>query len=306
MFTANLSTARHQQTNGQAEIAVRTYKRSAKKFASVTNLDWDDKLALLEFALNNSISASTGFTPFYLAFGFNPRTLPEEYVIQNRINSSTSDAHQLLADLSQNLSLAQESIQAAQELQRTQYNLRHDSSPSYTIGDVVLLSSEGINWPSFANSPSASIPPYLGPFKITHIDSARDNITLEFPSFLQSSRFHPTFHVSRLRPFVQRTDSFPGWRDSHARPAPIAVNEAGQDLFEVDRILSKRTFNRKTQYLLGFRGYPDSHNEWYTFDPQNRHDWQSEWTLLFAFDPSVGRYEPAITSSSRRRNPRRG
>ena len=80
-FELQLSTARHQQTNGQAEIAIRTYKRTARKFPGLLDKDeWDSNLSILEFALNNSISAATGFSPFQLAFGFSPRCFPEEYI----------------------------------------------------------------------------------------------------------------------------------------------------------------------------------------------------------------------------------
>jgi hypothetical protein len=63
----NLSTARHQQTDGQSEITIRTYKRTAKKFASILNTDWDRSLHFIEFAMNNSVSVSTGFTPIFFS-----------------------------------------------------------------------------------------------------------------------------------------------------------------------------------------------------------------------------------------------
>ena len=79
-ITLHTSTARHQQTNGQAEIAIRTYKRTARKYPKLLDsVEWETNLVLLEFALNNSINASSGFTPYYLACGFKPRCFPEEY-----------------------------------------------------------------------------------------------------------------------------------------------------------------------------------------------------------------------------------
>ena len=56
---------------------------------------------------------------------------------------------------------------------------------------------------------------------------------------------------------------------------------------------------RKVEYLIGFKGYPDSHNEWQVFDPNNSLSWFAEWDILQQFDPSVGSKpkSPAAPSS---------
>ena len=283
----NLSTARHQQTDGQAEIAIRTYKRTAKKFASISNSDWDEQVSMMEFCLNYSISASTGFTPFFLAFGFRPRTVPVDYEFLNGRSSKTkeSEAHNLLRIITDSISKAQQAISSAQLGQAEQYNSKRRPSPKYAVGDLVFLSSDGINWPSYSSSPKESIPSYLGPFFISHVDRNRDNVTLLFPEQIQRSRFHPTFHTSKLKPFSDRALLFPDWQDQFERPGPIL---GSSNLFEVDRILNKRSFRKQTQYLIGFRGYPNSANEWQTFNPKLPHEWIDEWAILQAFDPSVG------------------
>ena len=295
----HLSTARHQQSDGQSEIAIRTYKRTAKKFASVTNADWDEKVSLVEFALNNSISASTGFTPFYLAFGFSPRTISDEYDWLND-QDLTQDSHQLLAIIQDSIAKAKLAISQSQQQQSDQYNRHRTVAPSYAVGDLVLLSSEGINWPSLITSPSESIPSYFGPLEVIAVDSARDNLTLKFPHVL-APRFCPTFHVSVVKPYVSRTKSFPSWRDSYDRPLPV-VGIDGQELFEVDRVLDKRILrkSKKVEYLLGFRGYPDSHNQWYPFNPLSHDEWINEWNLLQAFDPSVGPFTVSALNPPRR------
>ena len=164
----------------------------------------------------------------------------------------------------------------------------------------MLLSSEGINWPSYIASPSDSIPNYFGPLVIETVDSTRDNVTLRFPHEL-APRFSPTFHTSVVKPFVSRLTAFPSWRDDYERPMPVDVLD-GQELFEVDRIVEKRTLRSgKVEYLLGFRGYPDSHNQWYPFNRNALHDWKDEWGLLERFDPTVGPYPtpPIIRRSTR-------
>ena len=63
-----MSTAFHPQTDGQTERANRTLEDMLRNFVSYKQTDWEDKLPLLEFAYNNSVQASTGFSPFKLLY----------------------------------------------------------------------------------------------------------------------------------------------------------------------------------------------------------------------------------------------
>ena len=277
------STARHQQTNGQAEIAIRTYKRTARKYSSIVGEDWVHTIHLLEFALNNSVSASTGFTPFFLAFGFQPRCFPEEYerlaAIQN------AEAESLLETVEDSLAKAQDAIRQSQLLQKEQYDKHHSDGPKFNVNDLVLLSSDGINWPSLAHLPEAMRPLHLGPLKIVAVDKDRENYTLEFPAFMQKSRFHPTFHVSRLKPFKSRATVFPTWRDTFERPGPVKVSETGEDLYEVNRVLGHRILGggKRWEFTLGFKGYPDSHGQPFSFTMGQAQSWKDEKELLLAY-----------------------
>jgi len=77
-----LATARHQSANGQAEVQVRIVKNVLRKFANYSQDNWSDVLPLVEFSLNNSISSSTGYSPFYLFNGFEPRVFPDEFLVE--------------------------------------------------------------------------------------------------------------------------------------------------------------------------------------------------------------------------------
>ena len=280
-FELQLSTARHQQTNGQAEIAIRTYKRTARKFPGLLDKDeWDSNLRVLEFALNNSISAATGFSPFQLAFGFSPRCFPEEYI--RATTSLSDDTENFLEQISSNIAKAQYAIKKSQSTQQDQYNKRRIPGQKYSPGDLVFLSSDGINWPSLTTVPDSLRPKWVGPLKIKTVDHERENYELEFPSSMQKGRLWPQFHVSKLKPFLNRVDEFPVWKDDFDRPEPVTTNGKGEELFEVDRILGHKRMGKQNtwKFLLGFKGYPDSHNEWNTLQASNVVDWIEEWPLL--------------------------
>ena len=89
------------------------------------------------------------------------------------------------------------------------------------------------------------------------------------------SRFWPTFHVSHLKKYQSREAAFPTWRDEYERPDPTAHSSTGQPLFEVDRILGHKKYGRnKYEFLIGFKGYPDSQREPQIFNPLDPYDWK--------------------------------
>ncbi|POM73331.1 Pol protein [Phytophthora palmivora] len=61
-----ISTADHPQTDGQTERVNRVLEDTLRSICAEAPRSWSDELPVVEFALNNAVHASTGFTPFYL------------------------------------------------------------------------------------------------------------------------------------------------------------------------------------------------------------------------------------------------
>ncbi|POM76707.1 Pol protein [Phytophthora palmivora] len=61
-----MSPADHPQTDGQAERVNRGLEDTLCSICTEAPQSWSDQLPMVEFALNNAVLASTGFTPFYL------------------------------------------------------------------------------------------------------------------------------------------------------------------------------------------------------------------------------------------------
>ncbi len=78
-----------------------------------------------------------------------------DYEFLNGRSSKTKEsaAHNLLRIITDSISKAQQAISSAQLSQAEQYNSKHRPSPKYAVGDLVFLSSDGINWPSYSSSP---------------------------------------------------------------------------------------------------------------------------------------------------------
>ena len=67
--TLAMSSGFHPRTDGQTERANRSIEEMLRAYVGKRQNDWDDRLGMVEFAYNNSVHRSSGFTPFYLCYG---------------------------------------------------------------------------------------------------------------------------------------------------------------------------------------------------------------------------------------------
>jgi hypothetical protein len=103
--------------------------------------------------------------------------------------------------------------------------------------------------------PKAKLAPqWYGPFKV--VWATPTNCRLELPSQM---KIHPIFHNSLLKPYVKTLAHGPNF----AWPPPEIIGEE-EGHYKIEKILQEwPTRNKKsTQYLVKWKGYPDSKNSW--------------------------------------------
>jgi hypothetical protein len=81
------------------------------------------------------------------------------------------------------------------------------------------------------------------------------NYRLELPT---QWSIHPVFHIDLLMPYHET----PIHGTNYQHPPPDLVE--GEEEYEVETVLASRRFGRgkKLQYLVKWKGYPDSDNQW--------------------------------------------
>jgi transposase InsO family protein len=83
-----MSTSYHPQTDGQTENLVRTVS-DTQRALSADYPNWAAILPAVEFAINSSKHASTGYTPFYLCYDqevITPATIDFQKLAKNNTN----------------------------------------------------------------------------------------------------------------------------------------------------------------------------------------------------------------------------
>src|SRR6202795_4957128 len=67
-----MATAFHPETDGASERVIRSVNQILRSFVNDHQTDWNEKLPLVEFALNSSVNSSSKFAPFELNYGWMP------------------------------------------------------------------------------------------------------------------------------------------------------------------------------------------------------------------------------------------
>ena len=236
----NMSTKNHPQTDGQTENANGVLEDTLRHFVGPFQDDWDDKLAVAEFAMNNAWNSSIQNTPFMLNYGQNPDD-PTIHFLRQRNKSVNA----LVGRWSEQLAKAKECLQAAQDRQKAAANKHRRDAPDYQPGDEVLLHT---SYFKLAAGKSRKLAPrWVGPFKIVKaVGKAKLAYQIELPDVVRN--MHPVFHVSALRPY-NRSGSY--------QPPPLPVFIDGQPEYEVDYISDTRYSGKRRQYRMHWLGMQD-------------------------------------------------
>jgi hypothetical protein len=242
-----MSSAFHPQSDGQTERMNRVLEDMLRNYVDPSQDDWDQHLALAEFAVNNSVNQSTQETPFYLNFGEHPRT-----PLNLQLRPETVPAAKKLCERVQdNVKVAKQYLQQAQQRMTACAN-RNRRDVTYQEGTEVMLNTKNIRL-KVVGTPKL-LPRWVGPFRVSTVIS-KVAMRLDLPTLWQ---IHNAFHVSLLKPYA---------RDDRCQPLPNPIRfEEGAPVFEVEKVLNMRVVKRgrksSTEYLVKWLGFTQEHNTW--------------------------------------------
>jgi hypothetical protein len=249
-----MSTAFHPQTDGQSEKMNDLVEQILRIYTPYRAANWDKRLAAVEFAINNSVQHSTGYTPFFLNYGYHPDSVLD--LVMGHSNDKNQSVTEWTEQLETDFAEAQKNLAEAQERQRQYFN-KHHKEEEFKIGDRVMLST-GKGRTSFLHGPG--IHPdakfkqrFVGPFRVEE-RIGNNAYLLKLPTTWKQ---HPVFHISRLKAWAEGErvrKNLPGHQ-----PGPLKKTE---DTYEVEKILDTRVSNGKRQYLVLWKGYPRYDATW--------------------------------------------
>ncbi|POM73701.1 Pol protein, partial [Phytophthora palmivora] len=211
-----MSTADHPQTDGQTERVNCVLEDTLRSICAEAPRSWSGQLPMVEFALNNAVHASTGFTPFYLnglrrpqvpltlrggtvasiVSGGEARKAFSSQVSEIEPESLKRQLSSFIDDRLTLISQVRDAMALAQDKQKEYSDKKSRGNLSvFTVGDLVLLNTKNLPLTLVRSIGSSKLKHrFIGPFAVLARHGAA--YTIDLP---KSMATHPTFYVGRLK-----------------------------------------------------------------------------------------------------------
>ncbi|MCO5547590.1 hypothetical protein L7F22_001041 [Adiantum nelumboides] len=247
------NSAYHPQTDGQTERVNQILEEMLRHYIQNRLASWEEYLPLVEFAYNNAPHSVTGMTPFQAAYGHTP-LVPTNFVLQHKV----ALADQLVQEMQDILVQVRDKLIHVQQKYQKQAN-KHRRHAEFNGGDMVLLYVASHRYKTVKSVFPKLRPRFYGPFKIIKKNSVV-SYKLELPP--SWGKLHPTFHISRLKQYIQGDSPVPELssyvpeiEDEHVILVPEMILDVRQK--ETRRKLT-------TEFLVKWMDLDESDSTWQT------------------------------------------
>ena len=193
-----------------------------------------------------------------MRFGKSPRLLPP-LIPEDDTAEAEPNARALIKRMTHIEQSAQDNLLAAKIKQAPHANKDRSLTFPFRVGDrVVLTTLHRRREYKSGDRPRAAkfMPRYDGPYTITATDETHSTVTLDIPN---KPHLFPVFHSSEVHPFKENNDDLFPQRALHP-PPPITIDDHQE--FFIEKIVDERQRNRKTQYLVRWRGEGPEGDKW--------------------------------------------
>ena len=248
-------TAYHPQSRGQVERMNAVVSQTLRcLMTNVTDLNrWKDFLPTIEMVVNSLPNRSTGYSPFFLMYGYH-HVLPIE-LLKGDESTNVETLSKFLDRTQEVWHSARAQMEKVVAAQKKYYNQKH-RDVQFAVGASVLLSTQNLRLKGIPHKLQRKFcGQFCGPYKVLE-KIGTQAYRFKLPN---TWRIHPVFHVSLLKP----------WRPSVVQQVPgeVELEDADQpQYFDVEKILrwrwSSKNRRRRREFLVLWQGYPMEDAEW--------------------------------------------
>ena len=262
--TKRMSAPSHPQTDGQTEVTIRSIKEMVRHFVNAQHNNWHQMLPLLEFAYNDSVHSSTGYTPFFLNYGRHPYSMMDLVLnasLPKSLARCAPDTRTVIQDLRKALTNAKATLHRTQQKLILQLGEQRSAPVVYKPGDMVSISIKHFKQESksIPGNPSTMkfAPRYFGPVPV--VDRVGTNAyRLDLSKDPLLKHLHPVINVAHLR-LIKTSDEY-----RQSEQPPETVKFEGKEEYVIDKIINDR-YNKKRkryEYLTMWKGFSLTKAKW--------------------------------------------
>ena len=314
---AAMTTSFHPQANGQAENTNQTMETVLRAYVDPRQEDWDRHLAAVEFCINDSVHAATGYSPFQLVYGESPLSHLDLFLLSAKQEEELGDtpsqrvqldaAARFMEKWRRNLSDARLKMEKAQLLQKHYFDARR-KEVEFQLGDRLLVSKKHMTLPADRDLPWKLRSLWEGPYTVTRV--LKDDgdkafaYKLDLPVHVKRTGLHDVFSADRVVKY--RGES--RW-PSQQENVPETVMVEGQREHFVEKILRHRDVKPpgrvrrgevkrpRREYLVKWEGLPLGEAQWRTVEKLNRGGILGAWRT---YERDLGNKDPQLMSEEAR------
>lgn len=251
-----LASSHHPQHDGQTEIVNRQLETMLRAYVKEDRESWCDWIPLLEHAYNAKTHAATGSTPYFLLYGFEPRSTLDLSEISVRAIERSKETDTFLKELQMHRESARRSIARAQAKQAAWYN-KGRKVVDFEPGDLVLVNPHKLEWVESTGVGKKLVQRWIGPFEVQqriNDNTYRLRLNPSYPG-------NPIFNIEHLKGYKRSPEEF-GERTKldDTRAAPEG------EVYELEKIIGHKYDKRRRTmtYLVRWAGYSPLYDEWKT------------------------------------------
>lgn len=253
-----LSTARHPQTDGQTEIVNQFIEKTLRAYIRAKTHTWTKWLPMVEHVYNSNVHDSTGYSPYFLLYGFQPRG-PENLVggtgkAVERPYGTSALADEFLEELLTIRQAAQDALVLAQQSQARAHDKGRKELQDWEPGTLVLVNPHSLQLVESKGKGRKLVQKAIGPFEIQE-RVGNNAFKLRLPD---SYPMHPVLNVEHLRLYRASPQQL-GPRDTLPDTRPASSPERAVDSIVAHRWNQKK---RKTEYRVRWEDAEADEDSW--------------------------------------------
>ena len=211
--------------------------------------DWEKTLPTVELVINSLPNQSTGFSPFYLNYGYEP--VSPIQLIRGNEEIKTESIGSFVRRITSDWELAKQNLKRSVDLQAKYYDKKH-RDVEFVEGELVLLSSRNLKMKGI---PGKLRKRFVGTFRVEQ-KIGQQAYKLSLP---ENWKIHPMFHISLLKK----------WNTASLQEEEIPADddlEIEEPYYEIEKILRWRKIKRGRrilkEYLVLWKDYPITEASW--------------------------------------------